>query len=245
MIHNSKYDIKDCIELATLKGGKCLSLKYSGSNKLEWECSLSHKWSANFHHILHGSWCSVCHKNNLKMGINSKRLKKEDVLEKLNKLGFEFLSEEYVSLAKKYTLKCKNGHIFDDKPLRHIIAGTVGCGSCNNYFNSENKFRKKLEKIFNKKFPKSRPSWLLNPDTNRKLELDCYSEELNIAYEYDGHFHFEVRNGINNNLEKTKHLDSLKNKICLNNGVKLIRVPYFLKNKEFYEKIEKHFAEKE
>jgi hypothetical protein len=86
-------------------------------------------------------------------------------------------------------------------------------------------------------FPKCRPEWLINPETGYRLELDCYNKELGIAFEYDGHFHFEIRKGLNNNLERTKKLDRLKEDICLRNNVKLIRIPYFLKDKEFYNKI--------
>ena len=46
--------------------------------------------------------------------------------------------------------------------------------------------RKTLESIFGVQFINTRPKWLRNPETNRCLELDCYSEELKIAAEYNG-----------------------------------------------------------
>lgn len=232
-----KYDIIQCKEWAFTKNGKCLSTEYSGSKKLEWECQFGHKWLAKFFHIRQGTWCSVCHKKKLKSGINSMRLTKEQVINRLSKLGFQFLSNTYTNSLQKYELKCSKGHVFNDKKLSSIFSGKVGCSFCNNYFNSERKFRDKLERIFKKFFPKCRPNWLVNPETGYKLELDCYNEELKIAFEYDGQFHFEVRKGLNNNLENTKKLDALKEKLCLENGITLIRVPYFLKDKEFYEKI--------
>src|SRR4030042_3157633 len=33
--------------------------------------------------------------------------------------------------------------------------------------------KKTLERIYKKKFSRIRPDWLRNPETNRKLELDC------------------------------------------------------------------------
>jgi hypothetical protein len=232
-----KYNISHCREWAFTKNGKCLSIEYSGSKKLEWECEFGHTWMAKFYHIRKGTWCSVCHKKKLKSGINSIRLTKEEVQNRLDKLGFKFLNDTYTNSLQKYDLKCSKGHIFNDKTLSHVLNGKVGCSFCNNYFNSERKFREKLERVFKKPFPKCRPSWLINPETGYRLELDCYNEEFKVAFEYDGHFHFEVRKGINNDLETTKKLDILKEKLCLEQGVVLIRVPYFLKDKEFYEKI--------
>jgi hypothetical protein len=237
MSSTPKYNLNHCKEWAFTKNGKCLSEKYTGSKKLEWECEFGHKWMARFHHVRKGTWCSICHKAKLKSGINSIRLTKQEVERRLNKLGFEFLSAEYTNSLQKYTLKCSKGHIFDDKRLSHIISGVVGCSFCNNYFNAERKFRNKLEKIFKVPFPKARPKWLINPATGYRLELDCYNEEFKLAFEYDGQFHFEVRKGINNDLETTKKLDALKEKLCLEHGIVLIRVPYFLKDKELYDKI--------
>lgn len=35
-----------------------------------------------------------------------------------------------------------------------------------------------------KEFPKSKPHWLINPDTNYRLELDGFCEELNLALSF-------------------------------------------------------------
>lgn len=232
-----KYDIQHCKQFAATKNGRCISTSYKGSKKMEWECEFGHRWMAKFHHIRQGTWCSVCHKQRLKMGIPSQRLTISQVKDKLHKLGFEFLSNTYTNTTQKYDLKCSKGHVFSDKRLSSIFTGKVGCSFCNNSFNAEKKFRNTVENIFKKPFPKCRPNWLINPETGYKLELDCYNEELRLAFEYDGQFHFEVRKGINNNLENTKKLDRLKDKLCLENNITLIRVPYFLKDKEFYNKL--------
>jgi len=81
-----------------------------------------------------------------------------------------------------------------------------------------------LEYLLDTKFEKSRPKWNINPKTNKPLELDGYSKELKIAFEFQGIHHYEI--GIFNNdldaLEYTKYKDNIKIKNCLSNNVKLI-----------------------
>lgn len=55
----------------------------------------------------------------------------------------------------------------------------------------ERRVRKILEAFFRKPFPSIRPDWLLNPNTKRKLEVDCYNEELRICCEVQGEQHFK------------------------------------------------------
>jgi hypothetical protein len=198
-------------------------------------CNKNHKIKITAAHILDGNGCGVCHKEKLKSG-NQNRMSLDKVKLKLDRYGFSFLEKEYKSITTKHLLSCKNGHVFK-KSIQHIINGSVGCPDCNNYFMKENKFRNTIEKLFKMPFPKSRPEWLINPNTGKRLELDCYNHENKLAFEFDGHFHFEERNGLNNDLVKQKERDAIKEKVCENNNVKLIRVPYFLKDKEFYDKI--------
>ena len=40
-------------------------------------------------------------------------------------------------------------------------------------------------------FSPIRPNFLVDPQTNYKLELDGYNEELNIAFEYNGIQHYK------------------------------------------------------
>lgn len=54
--------IKDCINAAEKKNGKCISTKYINcEEKLLWECSKGHRWTAIFRSIrLNKSWCPKC-----------------------------------------------------------------------------------------------------------------------------------------------------------------------------------------
>lgn len=97
-------------------------------------------------------------------------------------------------------------------------------------FISEHKVREKFESMFNASFPSCRPDFLKNPETGFNLELDGYCEELKIAFEYDGKQHYrEIEYwGGREELEKIQRRDNLKQKLCEDAGVKLIRIPHFV-----------------
>lgn len=102
---------------------------------------------------------------------------------------------------------------------------------------------KALTRIFNKPFEKSRPNWLINPETGRKLEIDCYNEELKLGAEFNGIQHYKWPNFTNQTFEQFKaqiRRDKYKKKICRKKGIKLIVVPYYIKKKD----IEKYIRKK-
>ena len=82
------------------------------------------------------------------------------------------------------------------------------------------------------KFELIKPEWLINPITNGIMELDLYNEELNLAVEYQGMFHFcdiEITNP--RTLKKYQSLlrnDNYKKQICLERGINFITVDYDL-----------------
>lgn len=97
---------------------------------------------------------------------------------------------------------------------------------------NEARCRDIVEKLFNKKFVSIRPEFLKNPVTGKNLELDCYCEELKLAFEIDGvqhskytpHFH---RQGVEEFLYQIKK-DDFKTKKCKLEGVDLIRIPHYI-----------------
>ncbi len=74
-----------------------------------------------------------------------------------------------------------------------------------------------------------RPEFLKNPKTNRCLELDAYDEQTKVAIEYNGEQHYvfpncyhKTRKDFDGQLER----DILKEKLCRENNIRLISVPY-------------------
>ncbi len=71
------------------------------------------------------------------------------------------------------------------------------------------------------KFPRKRPHWLLG------LELDCYCEELRIAYEYNGTQHYAWPNPFHklpSDWLRQVLRDREKAQLCIKHGVGLVYV---------------------
>ena len=85
---------------------------------------------------------------------------------------------------------------------------------------------KVLEELYNEKFPNVRPEWLINPETNHLLELDCYNKEMGIAFEYQGRQHYEPVEffGGEETYKKVKKRDKIKRKVCKRHSVRLIEI---------------------
>lgn len=89
--------------------------------------------------------------------------------------------------------------------------------------------RTTLEKLYGKEFPEIRPAWLINHKTGRRMELDCYNQEMELALEYNGAQHYIWPNftgQTREDFEKQQERDRLKKAMCRERGVYLIVVPH-------------------
>ena len=98
----------------------------------------------------------------------------------------------------------------------------------------ETECRRSLQSIFKKPFPTKRPDFLRNPVTggNFNLELDCYNAELGLAVEYNGIQHYKYTPYFHRSKDhfmNQKYRDDMKRRICKENRIVLIEVPYTVK----------------
>jgi hypothetical protein len=144
--------------------------------------------------------------------------------------GGKFLSTEYVNVDTKHIWRCKENHIWEAAP-KDIKRGQW-CPTCSIGV-SERICRAYFENIFNKKFSRTRPKWLINSKGN-KLELDGYNKELQLAFEYHGKQHFKHIKAWHKKrtLEQQKEDDMAKRNLCKFRGIVLIEVPYTIKFEE-------------
>ena len=101
-------------------------------------------------------------------------------------------------------------------------------------FIREERCRRIFENILSEKFPKVRPSWLLNKETGCRPELDGYCKKLKLAFEYDGIQHHKYPNPFHRDLSdfhRQRKRDKIKNRRC---KFILIRIKYNILDLEEY-----------
>jgi len=213
---NQKLNIEEMRSIAKERDGECLSKKYIRTDtKLRWQCNKNHIWYATPDNIKHGSWCPECAGN--------KRLNIEDMQKIAIERGGKCLSKKYRGAHTRLKWQCKEVHIWEASPTS--IKRGSWCPECSTGL-GERICRESFEQLFKKKFPKSRPKWLVNKENNQ-MELDGYCEDIGLAFEHQGEQHYNHVEYYHSEKQFIKRLRDDKEKIylCKKNDVILIQVP--------------------
>ena len=135
---------------------------------------------------------------------------------------YTYEKTKYTNNNKLVTITCKIHGCFEQEALSHLVGH--GCPTCNN---SKGEFlircfieKYKIEYICEKPF-----DGLIRIDS---LYFDFYLPKLNICIEFDGIQHFKpIKHFGGIEMFKTlQECDGIKNKWCLENNIKLIRISY-------------------
>lgn len=145
-------------------------------------------------------------------------------------VGFEeWENENVIDITPKYPDDIIINEEFNEK----ILSKDYTCENNKFCSNGERICRITLETIYDLPFNNCKLDCLKNPDTKRNLELDCYNEIYKIALEYNGEQHYKYPNSFHKTKEefiKQIKRDRLKEKLCKENGIYLIIVPYNIQN---------------
>ena len=230
--------IKDMQEYAQTREGECLSEKYINmTTPLQWRCKEGHTWkSMPTSTVTRKQWCPICMKKNSGL----EKLTIQEMRELAKEKGGECLSKEYINTDTKLEFKCAEGHTWKATG-GSLKYGNKWCPKCRISY-GENTTRQILEQLLQKKFPTIKPEWLINPTTQKKLELDGYNEELKLAFEYNGIQHINKNNAYHKTeecLQKQKTRDLIKKDACKQKGITLLQIPHTI----HIEKLEEYIKE--
>ncbi len=221
-----RYSINEYHTLAKKYNGKCLTTTEPNNShqKLHWECIYGHQWFARGYSVRQGHWCPIC--------TNTHTLTLEYYKQLAHKKGGKYtLNTVPKNMLTKTTWTCSCEHQWE---ATYKQIKSTWCPICN----ARGFLQKKIFKILQQIYPQSMCkfnykgfSWLRNPKTNRKLEIDLWIPDLKIAIEYDGAQHFraiKTWGGKKSFLKRQRH-DKLKNKLILKHPIDIkyfIRIPY-------------------
>jgi hypothetical protein len=112
----------------------------------------------------------------------------------------------------RLVLRCANGHEWQ-ADASNLLYAESWCPECLN--KGERIVHAIFETTFGGNFPKSRPEWLVS-NKGRRLELDGYNEQRQLAFEYQGPHHQSGDYVITH--------DAIKREACVRRGIRLIEV---------------------
>ena len=130
---NQKKQSKEAVKRAALqrlrdhaasKGGRCVSESYMNRmTKVEWECTIGHRWMARPNSVLNGgSWCPHC-------AINKNRLSLHQLQEHARKKGGRCLSDQYRNNRTRVRWQCKLRHTWEAEARAVLNLGSW-CPKC-------------------------------------------------------------------------------------------------------------------
>lgn len=196
-----------------------------GSGLITLKCSKGHVEYKRFHVAIMKSPhdCVECGLDSYYNNVNNILIKN----------GFKIITPrlEFTGCNCVIHSSCINNHEFSQKATR-IINNTFKCPQCKIHLH-EGYTKMVLELLTGKSFCKVRPSWLRNPKTNSPLEIDLYSQELNLAVEYNGKQHYEYIPFIHkreSNYKDTLFRDKSKIDLLCKRRVRYIVIPYTQKD---------------
>lgn len=173
-------------------------------------------------HINQKSGCPKCKLD--KFSIDYRQTKEEFIknsnIVHENKYNYDLV--EYVNINKKVKIICPKHGMFEQKPCNHI----KGCG-CHKCANNFSKYEEKIAKYLNKNNIKYFREYRFdNCKYKNRLPFDFYLPDCNTCIEFDGVYHYKPLFG-KKHLKNCKIRDKIKTKFCLDNHIKLIRIPYW------------------
>ena len=192
------------------------------------QCGQGHYFQACWDKIRLGQWCPFCYGNDQPNDSEVKGL----IAAKKGELDSDW---KYVNSFSRFWITCRKGHRWQTR--WNTLKQGGWCPKCKETV-SENKFRGTIERILSAPFPKQKPEWLRSPLTGRPLELDGYNQDLKVAFEYQGPYHYQLGD------TSQKRRDEIKVQKCTENNVILIRIPYWVPMTEWESEITNQISNK-
>ena len=168
----------------------------------------------------------------------------KQMIKKVKKYYFEICFATIISFLLGFGIYCKargkqgswsNSYYYE--PDMFTLKNRPSTESTKKQSSGETECRRVLQHLFSRPFPSVRPNFLRNPVTRggNNLELDCFNEQLRLAVEYNGQQHYKYVPYFHNSHEafrNQQYRDEIKRRICIDNGITLLEVPYTIKTKD-------------
>ena len=217
---------------------RCLSTDYKNSSTpLQWQCGVDGHppFSLSYRSVKHdGSWCELCRRERPR----PKKYDRDMLARFAASIGGALISEHaYRSTKQTHQWQCADGHQFT-RSLDSILSGRSFCPKCAARRGVREEYVRELfTHMFGMPFERTRAlPWLCNPRGNF-MELDGYCADLALAFEHNGQQHYDLDGYFTRHpgqLRARLADDEQKVRLCRENGVLLVVVPFTIPLKDIH-----------
>jgi len=195
----------------------------NAKTKLLLKCPEGHEYNTLFNTFKRGHRCPYC--------VGLAKLDYDYVKSYIEDEGYQLLSDTYINCETKLLIRCPEGH--DYNVSFHGFSNGSRCPVCNlkSQSKGENELQMFIESLGINIIRNDRTQ-IINPLTNRNLELDVWIPSLNKAIEYNGEYWHSFPNSIKN--------DQIKSNQCKEKNIDLLIIgenDWINNNKQIKEKI--------
>lgn len=185
-------------------------------------CKQGHISNMILGNVRKGCGCMECYNEN--RGVAS-IVPYEDRYNMIKSYGYTLITpkSEYVNGDTSVDIMCENKHIYTTTIHRFKMG--YRCTEC-----QDSKGSRRVKTFLNKYKIRYITEYRFSDcKFKRTLPFDFYLPNYNICIEYDGRQHYEIVKAFGgmDAFIDTKIRDTIKNKYCENNNIKLIRIPYW------------------
>ena len=140
---------------------------------------------------------------------------------------YDYSRVEYVNTRTPVAIGCKKHGFYEKQPKWHLLGS--GCPVCK-VSTGELEVRSCLDNLGIDYEPEFTSETLINPKTGRKLRIDFFIRDYSLAIEFDGVHHYWLSVDGRDSLNVVKNRDRLKDDWCNENGINMLRIPYWKKS---------------
>jgi very-short-patch-repair endonuclease len=212
-VHNNLYDYSDVEYI-------------NSSSKVKITCRIHGSFRMVPRNHLMGQKCPSC--SGVKRRTTESFIRESSII---HNQKYDYSLVNYKNNLKKVEIICKEHGKFLQTPKDHLRGH--GCNKCSNFSSGERKIEKILSDI-NIKFIREYKFDECVSKNETRLPFDFYLPDFRILIEYDGKQHFEPvdKFGGEDAFLNLKKNDSIRNKWCELNNIKLIRIGYKNENND-------------
>lgn len=181
-------------------------------DKIYVRCPNGHIWNTTLSKIRSGRRCPYC---------SGKFIHILEVKKILESENYKLLSDTVSRMSQKIKVECPNGHIYETTFNNFKIGRR--CAIC-----KSSKGEKRIAEVLNKFNIKFYQQHSFDDCIyKQKLRFDFYIPDKKTIIEYDGRFHYLQLANSQELFENIQIRDNIKTLYCRNNGLTILRIPYW------------------